>query len=135
MRLQRPLITLAAAVYLGAVVGLAFVPGSAANRQFWLWPFAAFLPVGILLTIVLGRRRWWAALGFSVLGSAWLEAAQSIWMPVGYAEPVDVAWSTLGAATGVFVALLVTTGALPQVSGRSRSTDGRVSQHPGRPRP
>lgn len=133
---RRPLLTLAAVVYFGAMVGLAFVPGSAANRQFWLWPFAAFVPVGVLLTVVLGRRRWWAAFGFSMLGSAWLEAAQSIWMPVGYAEAPDVAWSTLGAATGIVIALLVTTGAPTQVSAaRPRAVAGRVSQHPDSSRP
>ena len=97
-----------AALYFGALVGFTFVPTSMATRNFWVWPFAVFIPVGVLLVLLLGRRRWWAAIGFSLLGSAWLEAAQSVWMPVGYAEAVDVGWATAGATAGVLFTLLVT---------------------------
>lgn len=104
MRARRFLLTGIAAVYFGALIGLAFVPGSASNRALWVWPFVAFVPVGILLVLLLGRRRWWAAIGFAVLGSAWIEAAQSIWMPVGYAEVIDVVWASAGAVAGVALA-------------------------------
>lgn len=134
MRSRRLILTPVAALYFGALVGLAFVPGSAANRAFWLWPFAAFIPVGVLLVMLLGRRRWWAAIGFSVLGSAWLEAAQSIWMPVGYAEALDVAWATLGATVGVLVVLVLTSPA-PRGAFARRTTDEPISQHPGGSRP
>lgn len=108
MRARRFMITFIAAIYFGALIGLTFVPGSAANRAFWLWPFAAFVPVGILLLLVLGRRRWWAAVAFAVLGSGWIEAAQSVWMPLGYAEAMDVVWSGAGATLGVGIAYLAT---------------------------
>lgn len=104
MRARRYLLTGIAAVYFGALIGLTFVPGSAANRQMWIWPFVAFVPVGILLLLLLGRRRWWGAIAFAVLGSAWIEAAQSVWMPAGYAELWDILWAGLGAAAGVAVA-------------------------------
>ena len=108
MRARRYLLTGIAAVYFGALIGLAFVPGSAANRPLWVWPLFAFVPVGILLVMLLGRRRWWAAVAFVVLGSAWIEAAQSVWMPVGYAEVVDIVWASVGGALGVAVAVILT---------------------------
>ena len=101
MRAKRYILTGIAAIYFGALVGLTFVRGQGLDQGFWVWPFAAFLPVGVLLVLLLGRRRWWAAVAFAVLGSAWIEAAQSIWMPVGYAEVVDIVWAGLGAVVGV----------------------------------
>ena len=108
MTQRRFLVSVVAALYCGALVGLAFVPGSAANRASWFWPFAAFVPVGILLVLLLGRRRWWAAIAFGVLGSAWLEAAQSVWMPLGYAEAMDVLWASSGVIAGVLIAVIST---------------------------
>jgi glycopeptide antibiotics resistance protein len=90
-----------AAVYFGGMIGLAFVPGSAANRASVVWPLVIFVPVGVLLVLLLGRRRWWSAVGFGALGAAWLEAAQSIWMPIGYADAWDVLWATSGVLIGV----------------------------------
>lgn len=107
MRARRYLLTGIAAVYFGALVGLTFVPGSASHRDFWVWPFLAFVPVGILLVLLLGRRRWWAAIAFAVLGSAWVEAAQSVWMPVGYANAVDIVWASSGALAGIVLAVVI----------------------------
>ncbi|MBU1588602.1 MAG: VanZ family protein [Actinobacteria bacterium] len=112
MRSRRYLLTGVAAVYFGALVGLTFVPGSAADRQFWVWPFVAFVPVGILLVLILGRRRWWAAVAFSVLGSAWIEAAQTVWMPSGYAKLSDIGWATSGAIAGIIVTYVLTSAKL-----------------------
>ena len=108
MRARRYILTGVAAVYFGALIGLTFVPGSTANREFWVWPFLAFVPVGILLVLILGRRRWWAAVAFSVLGSAWIEAAQTVWMPVGYAKVSDIVWASSGALAGIVVTFLLT---------------------------
>jgi hypothetical protein len=57
--------------------------------------------------LLLGRRLWWAALGFSALGAAWIEAAQSVWMPAGYAAAEDVLWASLGATAGLLVAVII----------------------------
>jgi hypothetical protein len=108
MRARRYILIGVAAVYFGALIGLAFVPGSASNRSLWMWPFVAFVPVGILLVLILGRRRWWAAIAFAVLGSAWVEAAQSVWMPLGYAETLDIVWASSGAITGVVLTVILT---------------------------
>lgn len=108
MRARRYILTGVAAVYFGALVGLTFVPGSSADREFWVWPFVAFVPVGILLVLILGRRRWWAAVAFSVLGSAWMEAAQTVWMPAGYAKVSDILWASSGALAGIAVTFVLT---------------------------
>lgn len=101
-RARLPL-TVISALYFGGLIGLAFVPGSAANRASWAWPLGLFVPVGLLLVLLLGKHRWWAAMGFGVLGAAWVEAAQSIWMPAGYADAMDVVWASSGAILGVVV--------------------------------
>jgi hypothetical protein len=115
MRARRYILTGIAAIYFGALVGLTFVPGSGANRGLWIWPFIAFVPVGILLVLLLGRRRWWAAIAFAVLGSAWIEAAQTVWMPTGYATVIDIVWAGSGAVTGVAVTLLLTSPKLRSI--------------------
>ena len=105
---RRFIVTTIAALYFGALVGLAFVSNSATNRDAWYWSFGAFVPVGVLLLLLMGRRRWWVAIGFGVLGAAWIEAAQTIWMPVGYASPMDVVWGSAGTIAGVAITWLVT---------------------------
>lgn len=109
MRARRYILTGVAAVYFGALVGLAFLPAPGAERVLWVWPFVAFLPVGALLLAILGPRRWWASIAFVVLGAAWVEAAQSVWMPVGYAAGIDIVWASLGGALGVVVTFAAVT--------------------------
>ncbi|MDP3209771.1 MAG: VanZ family protein [Rhodoglobus sp.] len=107
MSWQRFLTNVIAALYFGSLIGLTFVPTSELARSAWFVPFVAFVPVGVLLVLLMGVRRWWAAVGFSVLGSAWIEAAQSIWMPAGYAQFSDLVFSSLGAIVGVAATILV----------------------------
>lgn len=73
----------------------------------WYWPLIAFVPAGVLLQLALGPRRWWAAVGFGVLGAAWIEAAQAIWMPLGYGRFEDAAWGAAGSAIGVAIGATV----------------------------
>ncbi len=108
MRRRHYILGVITALYFGVVVVCAFVPGSAINCAFWCWQILSFLPVGTLLLLVLGRRRWWAAIAFGMLGAAWLEAAQWVWMPPGYATVNDVVWGSAGATMGVFIAVIAT---------------------------
>jgi glycopeptide antibiotics resistance protein len=101
MSRARLMLCVVAALYFGALVGLAFLPGTAANRASPLWPFLLFVPAGILLVLLLGTRRWWSAMSFGVLGAAWVEAAQTLWMPPGYADAWDVVWASTGVVVGV----------------------------------
>lgn len=115
MRRRQFILSSTAALYFGAVIGVAFVPGSPLNCSFWCWMVLLFLPVGTLLVLLMGRRRWWAALGFGVLGAAWIEAAQSVWMPVGYADALDAIWGSAGVTVGVLLAVAVTTPPSPSL--------------------
>lgn len=107
MSARRYLLAGLAALYFGTLIGLTFMPGSAATRASWFWPFILFVPVGVLLVMLFGRRRWWVALGFGVLGAAWIEAAQVIWMPDGYASLNDLMWASIGVVVGVAISLVV----------------------------
>lgn len=107
MTRARFLLSVFAALYIGALVGLTFVPTTPEFQQSWFIPFAAFFLLGVILLLLMGPRRWWAAIGFGVLGSAWIEAAQTIWMPVGYASLDHVLWASVGVVLGVTAALLL----------------------------
>jgi hypothetical protein len=91
--------------YLGVVVLLAFVPWRHGADCPWYLDVLFFIPVGVLLTLLVGRRRWIIALAFGVLGAAWIEAAQAIWMPEGYGRAEDSFWGAIGVITGVLAVL------------------------------
>lgn len=122
MRRRRFILSVIAALYFGAIIGMAFVPGSAINRTSWYWPLATFVPVGALLLMLVGRRRWWAAIAFGMLGAAWIEAAQSVWMPAGYAAAMDVVLGSAGATVGVLIAYIATVPRRRPVPVRIRTT-------------
>lgn len=123
MRRSRLLLKAIVALYVLVIVVLAFVPGASDLRMAWYWPFVAFAPAGAVLTLLLGRRRWWAAIAFGVLAVAWVEAAQTVWMPPGYADFDDVVWASLGVVTGVLIAVLVTSPS------RARQTSSARTEH------
>lgn len=126
--MRRMMLFTVTAVYLGLLVFATFMPSPPASRDQWFWPVIAFVPVGVLWLLLLGRRRWWAALGFSLLAAVWIEAAQSAWLPAGYARFSDVAWSAVGSIVGVGIASMLTT---PR-SRRVRPSRGIVGQPGGR---
>ena len=102
----RSVLSVVATLYLVALIWLAFVP-----RGNMVMPSEAsaafqFALVSVLLVLVLGRRRWWVALGFAVLGASWIEAAQSVWMPPGYALMTDAIAGTIGATVGTLVTVV-----------------------------
>jgi len=105
MTRARSVLSAVVALYLTALICLAFVPRgdtvipSEASAAF------QFALASILLVSLLGRGRWWVALGFAVLGASWIEAAQSVWMPPGYALMTDAIAGTIGATVGTLVAV------------------------------
>ncbi|MDJ0335595.1 VanZ family protein [Salinibacterium sp. G-O1] len=108
MPVKRMMLLCVNVAYLALLVFATFMPSSASSRDQWFWPVIAFVPVGVLLLLMLGRRRWWAAFAFSLLMAVWIEAAQSVWMPTGYAKLSDVAWSCIGAIAGIALAAMLT---------------------------
>ncbi len=105
MMRRRLSLDLPASLYFGALIGCAFLPES--WNQEPAWAFFSFIPVGVFLLLLLGRRRWWAAIVFGALAATWIEAAQSVWMPAGYAQSTDVVWAVVGCALGVAITLAV----------------------------
>ncbi|MGV8912378.1 MAG: VanZ family protein [Rhodoglobus sp.] len=101
---SRFVVAVCAALYFALLVSLAFVTAPGGNNRFWMWTTVAFIPVGAFLVCMFGRHRWWVALAFSVVAAAWLEAAQTVWMPAGYANVVDILLAGFGAAIGVAAA-------------------------------
>jgi uncharacterized membrane protein YccC len=103
-----------ASLYFVILVACAFLPTDLTQRP--EWAFFTFIPVGVFLLLILGRRWWWAAIGLGVLAAAWVEAAQTVWMPAGYAEGVDVAASIIGCAIGVAATLALVRPTWPRKS-------------------
>lgn len=93
--------------YLAVVVVLAFVHWQYGAECPWYLDVLFFVPVGVLLTLLFGPRRWLVAVAFGVLGAAWIEAAQAIWMPEGYGRAEDTFWGAIGVFAGVAGALIV----------------------------
>ena len=93
--------------YLAVVVLLAFVHWTQGADCPWYLNVLFFLPVGVLLTLLFSPRRWLVAVAFGVLGAAWIEAAQAIWMPEGYGRVEDTFWGAIGIVAGVAGVLIV----------------------------
>lgn len=103
-RLVTPMV---ASVYFGALVGLTFVEVPESMEETgWVWSFVLFIPVGVLLVLLMGGRRWWAALGFGMLGAAWIEAAQTVWLPE-CAHIADLVAGCAGVASGIVLTIVV----------------------------
>lgn len=94
------------ASYLLVIVLLAFVPWKHGAECPWYLNLAFLVPVGALFTLVLGPRRWVFATAFGVVGVAWIEAAQAIWMPEGYGRLEDTLWGSVGVVIGALGVLL-----------------------------
>ncbi|MCY7411865.1 MAG: VanZ family protein [Salinibacterium sp.] len=122
----RSLLSVVAALYLVALIGLAFIPRGATVLPSEAAACIQFALASVLLVMLLGRRRWWVALGFAVLGAGWIEAAQSVWMPTGYAGITDVIAGTVGAVIGVLVTIAAHR-ALRHEPARSAATENALS--------
>lgn len=66
-----------------------------------------FLPLGALVTRILGARLWWGGVAVGFLLSVLVELAQLVFLPARFASVVDVAANTAGALVGALWALLV----------------------------
>jgi glycopeptide antibiotics resistance protein len=130
---RHPVLSLATAVYLAALFYLTLTPSSTSDQAFsilrrvvsllqrhdatdWvtfpLAEFAAnillFVPMGVFVVLLLGRRMWWAGLFAGFIGSCWIELAQGVWLPSRVSDPRDLVSNTLGTLLGVLLALLIT---------------------------
>lgn len=67
---------------------------------------AMLVPVALLLTFLLGRRRWWLAVALCAGASLGVEALQSF-MPGRVASVPDIVANSLGACLGALLAVAV----------------------------
>jgi glycopeptide antibiotics resistance protein len=74
--------------------------------EFWS-NVAMFVPVGLFFLLLLGRRRWWLAIGLGVMLTLGIEFVQQ-YLPDRVSDPRDILANSLGALVGVVAALLVT---------------------------
>jgi len=65
-----------------------------------------FLPLGALVTRILGPRLWWGGVAVGFLLSVLVELAQLVFLPARFPSVVDVAANTVGALVGALSALL-----------------------------
>ena len=68
---------------------------------------AMFVPLGFLLAVVLGPRRWWLAFFITIALSASIELYQFVALPHRYATVRDVVANSGGGALGALLAALV----------------------------
>ena len=130
---RHPLLSVLTVAYLFALAWLTLTPTSNGERAFSLlgrlvdifqrhestaWftyslaEFMAnivlFVPMGVFVVLLFGRRHWWAGIFVGVLTSCWIELAQGVWLPDRVADPRDLASNAIGTALGVLVALVIT---------------------------
>ncbi|WP_139164155.1 VanZ family protein [Arthrobacter sp. ok362] len=66
-----------------------------------------FLPLGALVTRILGARLWWGGVAVGFLLSVLVELAQLVFLPARFPSVIDVAANTFGAMVGALSALLL----------------------------
>lgn len=85
-----------------------------------------FVPMGVFVVLLFGRRLWWAGIFAGVLASCWIELAQAIWFTDRVSDPRDLASNSIGTVVGVVLALLVTWPAAYRLRVRA---DARSASH------
>jgi hypothetical protein len=120
---RHPALCVVAAVYFVGLALLCLTPnsivarGSVAARRLAPWASASaaevvigvvlFVPVGVLLVLIVGRRRWAFVLVTGVLAAFWLRLAEMVWMPRERIDAGSVAPHIAGTAVGVLLALVL----------------------------
>ena len=96
---------------------------------------AMFVPIGVFLLLLLGRRRWWLAVLLGVLLSCGIEFTQ-LFLPGRVSDVRDLESNSIGALVGVLTALVVTWPAAARRRRREREHElarRRAALAPARP--
>lgn len=86
---------------------------------------AMFVPVGVFLVLLFGRRQWWIAIAFGVLLSCAIEIAQLLWLPTRFPDVRDVISNGSGTVIGVIFAEILT---WPKAIRMRLAANGRVNR-------
>ena len=147
---RHPILAVLTLAYLGALAWVTLTPSSNSDRAFsllqrvvrelqshastdfltferveFLANIALFVPMGVFVVLLLGRRLWWAGIFVGVLASCWIELAQGIWLSDRVSDPRDLVSNTVGTLLGVLFALLVTWPAAYRLRQQSRAKTAR----------
>ncbi|MEA9986764.1 MULTISPECIES: VanZ family protein [Subtercola] len=77
------------------------------DRVEFIANIAMFVPVGLFLLLLFGRRQWWLAILVGFLMTVSIETAQ-LFLPGRVSDVRDVVSNTSGATVGVLVGLVLT---------------------------
>lgn len=66
---------------------------------------AMFVPMGVLFTILLGRRRWWVVVIIGFVATCTIEFVQ-LFLPTRYSDVRDIIANTAGTVIGVGIVVL-----------------------------
>lgn len=80
---------------------------------------AMFVPLGIFLVLLFGRRRWWLGILVGVGLTLAIELVQQV-LPTRVPDPRDLVANTIGASVGVLIALVMTAGDARRVRAKAR---------------
>ncbi|MBH0025283.1 VanZ family protein [Salinibacterium sp. NG22] len=127
---RHPYLSAATFSYLAVVAWLTLSPQAPDQRDGPLWQFAVFLdrfpatqwltfndlefvanialfvPLGLFFVLLVGKRRWWLALGLAVILTSGIEWVQQF-IPSRVSDVRDIVSNSLGATIGVVVTLSV----------------------------
>jgi glycopeptide antibiotics resistance protein len=82
---------------------------------------AMFVPLGVFLVLLFGRRRWWLAIIVCAVLSSAIELSQAALLPTRVSDPDDIVANSSGGAIGVLLGVV-----LMSISLARRSRRGRV---------
>lgn len=86
---------------------------------------AMFIPLGMFLVLLLGRRRWWLAILLCVAVSCAIEISQGALLPTRVSDLADVVANSSGGTVGVLLGVV-----LMSISLARRGRRGRVRANP-----
>ena len=147
---RHPIVSVVTLAYLGTLAWLTLTPSNTSERTFSLLQrvvrafqsnadtdfltfarvefmanVALFVPMGVFVVLLLGRRLWWAGIFAGVLASCWIELAQGIWLSDRVSDPRDLVSNGLGTVFGVLLALVITWPAANRLRQQSRARAAR----------
>jgi hypothetical protein len=122
MFLRRPILSVFAVLYIGAIFLLSLVRESS-ERTTVLGEVLILVPVGVMFVFLLGELRWVTALLLGGMICVWLELGRNAWFANRDAVNTDLGANLVGVAAGV----LLTSAIVAIVQWRARRISEKLS--------